>query len=119
MKDSKRVRSWGCSGWRQPAPGPLGGDVWPRLWLAQKLGGECGVQERTTAPPHTWGCWALPLTVLGQGNGCWGEPWGAVGRRGVEPGKPFPAARIRMGGQEVESHFWLRYEHLPYCEVQG
>lgn len=44
---------------------------------------------------------------------------GAVGRRGVEPGKPFPAARIRMGGQEVESHFWLRYEHLPYCEVQG
>lgn len=42
-----------------------------------------------------------------------------MGRRGVEPGKPFPAARIRMGGQEVESHFWLRYEHLPYCEVQG
>lgn len=42
-----------------------------------------------------------------------------MGRRGVEPGKPFPASRIRMGGQEVESHFWLRYEHLPYCEVQG
>lgn len=63
------------------------------------------------------------LGLLGPSPHCTGtRQWvlgGAVGRRGVEPGKPFPASRIRMGGQEVESHFWLRYEHLPYCEVQG
>lgn len=40
-------------------------------------------------PPHTWGCWALPLTVLGQGKeGCWGSP----------------TPRVRMGGLEVGSY---------------
>lgn len=40
-------------------------------------------------PPHTWGCWALPLTVLGQGKeGCWGSA----------------TPRVRMGGLEVGSY---------------
>lgn len=68
-----------------------------RPW-AGIFGSDCG-QHRSwgvgmepgedNGPPHTWGCWALPLTVLGQGKeGCWGSP----------------TPRVRMGGLEVGSY---------------
>lgn len=50
--------------------------------LAQTLvSSEAGVGhwggERTMAPPHIWGSWAFPLTVLDGVRGVWG-PWGSL-----------------------------------------